>query len=85
MRWPGFGIAGSRADEMARVRNSGFACDVVGLVYGCAPCPARKTAVPHVNPLFRMWAGLPRLGIAGPRADEEAHVRVKGTQVHGAG
>ena len=85
MRKPRLGIAGSRADEMARVRNSGSTCDVVGLVYGCAPCPARKTAVPHVNPLFRMWAGLPRLGIAGPRADEEAHVRVKGTQVHGAG
>ena len=85
MRWPGFGIAGSRADEEAQARNSGFACDVAGLVYGCAPCPARKTAVPHVNPLFRMWAGLPRLGIAGSRADEEARVRIKGTRVHGAG
>ena len=78
MRWPGFGIAGSRADEMARVRNSGFACDVAGLVYGCALCPARKPAVPHVNPLFRMWAGSPRLGIAGPRADEMARVRNSG-------
>ena len=82
---PGFGIAGSRADEEARVRNSGFACDVVGLVYGCAPCSARRPAVPHVNPLFCMWAVLPRFGIAGPRADEEARVRIKGTRVHGAG
>ena len=75
---PRLGIAGSRADEEARVRNSGFACDVAGLVYGCAPCSARRPSVPHVNPLFRMWAGSPRLGIAGPRADEEARVRNSG-------
>ena len=75
---PRLGIAGPRADEEAQARNSGFACDVAGLVYGCAPCPARKPAVPHVNPLFRTWAGLPRLGIAGPRADEEARVRNSG-------
>ena len=80
---PRLGIAGPRADEMARVRNSGFACDVVGLVYGCAPCSARKPPVPQVDPLFRMWAVLPRLGIAGSRADEEARVRIKGTRVHG--
>ena len=75
---PRLGIAGSRADEMARVRNSGFACDVVGLVYGCASCSARKPAVPHVNPLFCMWAVLPRLGIAGSCADEMARVRNSG-------
>ena len=75
---PRLGIAGSRADEMARVRNSGFACDVVGLVYGCALCPARRPSVPHVNPLFCMWAVLPRFGIAGPRADEMARVRNSG-------
>ena len=75
---PRLGIAGPRADEMARVRNSGFACDVVGLVYGCVLCSAGRPSVPHVNPLFRMWAGSPRLGIAGSRADEMARVRNSG-------
>ena len=34
-------------------------------------CPACEPAVSHVGRLFRTWAGLPRLGIAGPRADEK--------------
>ena len=33
--------------------------------------PACEPAVSHVGRLFRTWAGLPRLGIAGPRADEK--------------
>jgi len=49
------------------------------------PHAGPPAAVPHVGRLFRMWAGLPRLGIAGSRADEETRVRIKGTQVHGAG
>ena len=31
--------------------------------------------VPHAGRLFRTWAGLPRLGTAGPRADEKATPR----------
>jgi len=64
------------------------ACDNdVGFNMSCVStsCLACGSPVAHVNPLFRTWAVLPRLGIAGPRADEEAHVRVKGTQVDGAG
>ena len=64
------------------------ACDNdVGSNMSCVStsCLACGSPVAHVNPLFRTWAVLPRLGIAGPRADEEARVRIKGTQVHGAG
>ena len=35
-------------------------------------CPARGPPVPHAGRLSRTWAGLPRLGTAGPRADEKA-------------
>ena len=31
--------------------------------------------VPHAGRLFRTWAGLPRLGTAGPRADEKTTPR----------
>ena len=34
--------------------------------------------VPHVGRLSLTWAGLPRLGIAGPRADKEAQAPVSG-------
>jgi len=34
--------------------------------------------IPHVGRLSLTWAGLPRLGIAGPRADEEAQAPVSG-------
>ena len=37
-----------------------------------AACPARGPPVPHAGRLSRTWAGLPRLGTAGPRADEKA-------------
>ena len=36
---------------------------------------ARGPPVPHAGRLSRTWAGLPRLGIAGPRADEKAAPR----------
>ena len=29
----------------------------------------RSPAISHVNPLFRVWAGLPTLVLAGPRAN----------------
>ena len=35
-------------------------------------CPARGPPVPHAGRLSRTWAGSPRLGTAGPRADEKA-------------
>ena len=35
-------------------------------------CPARGPPIPHAGRLSRTWAGLPRLGTAGPRADEKA-------------
>ena len=38
-------------------------------------CPARGPPVPHAGRLSRTWAGLPRLGTAGPRADEKAQAR----------
>ena len=50
------------------------ACDNdVGSNMSCVStsCLACGSPVAHVNPLFRTWAGLPRLGIAGPRADEK--------------
>ena len=34
--------------------------------------------IPHVGRLSLTWAGLPRLGIAGPRADEDAQAPVSG-------
>ena len=37
-----------------------------------AACPARGPPIPHAGRLSRTWAGLPRLGTAGPRADEKA-------------
>ena len=37
-----------------------------------AACSARGPPVPHAGRLSRTWAGLPRLGTAGPRADEKA-------------
>ena len=49
------------------------ACDNdVGSNMSCVStsCLACGSPVAHVNPLFRTWAVLPRLGIAGPRADE---------------
>ena len=39
---------------------------------------ACEPAVPHVGRLFRTWAGLPGLGIAGPRADEKAQAQNSG-------
>ena len=42
-------------------------------------CPACEPAVSHVGRLFRTWAGLPRLGIAGPRADETGQARDSGS------
>lgn len=41
-------------------------------------CHARHQRILHVGRLFRTWVGLPRLGIAGPRADEEAQAPVSG-------
>ena len=38
----------------------------------------RSPAIPHVNPLFRVWAGLPTLTLAGPRAYERAQARIRG-------
>ena len=38
----------------------------------------RSPAISHVNPLFRVWAGLPTLTLAGPGADQRAHVRMSG-------
>ena len=38
-------------------------------------CPARGPPVPHAGRLSRTWAGSPRLGTAGPRADEKAQAR----------
>ena len=38
----------------------------------------RSPAIPHVNPLFRVWAGLPTLTLAGPRAHERAQARIRG-------
>ena len=32
----------------------------------------------HVNPLSGVWAGLPKLVLAGPRADWRAGVRIGG-------
>ena len=49
------------------------ACDNdVGSNMSCVStsCLACGSPVAHVNPLFRTWAVLPRLGIAGSRADE---------------
>ena len=57
------------------------ACDNdVGSNMSCVStsCLACGSPVAHVNPLFRMWAGLPRFGIAGPRADEKGQVRNSG-------
>ena len=34
----------------------------------------RSPAISHVNPLFRVWAGLPTLVLAGPRACHRANV-----------
>ena len=35
----------------------------------------RSPAISHVNPLFHVWAGLPTLTLAGPRAHERAQAR----------
>ena len=34
----------------------------------------RSPAISHVNPLFRVWAGLPTLTLTGPRACHRANV-----------
>ena len=33
-------------------------------------------AISHVNPLFRVWAGLPTLALAGERANQRAQARI---------
>ena len=35
-------------------------------------------AISHVNPLFRVWAGLPTLALAGERANQRAQARISG-------
>ena len=39
---------------------------------------ACRPSIPHVNPLFRVWAGLPTLALAGQRANWGAQVRISG-------
>ena len=69
---PRLGTAGPRADEKAQAPHSGLARIAASLVLGCTPSFTRGPPVPHAGCLSRTRAGLPRLGTAGPRADEKA-------------
>ena len=77
---PRLGIAGPRADEKAQAPHSGFARDAASRCratssYTRSACSAHQPAIPHAGRLFHTRAALPRLGIAGPRADEAATPR----------
>ena len=45
----------------------------------------RSPAIPHVNPLFHVWAGLPTLTLAGPRAHERTQARIRGPTCEASG
>ena len=74
--WPGFEI--DHSEPQARVwrsRGRAAAHGHLDKTTWTPTCPARGPPIPHAGRLSRTWAGLPRLGTAGPRADEKAAPR----------
>ena len=77
--WPGFEI--DHSEPQARVwrsRGRAAAHGHLDKTTWTPTCPTRGLPVPHAGRLSRTWAGLPRLGTAGPRADEKAQAQNNG-------
>ena len=72
MRRPRLHIAGLRALQRAWCWAAPLLSHAGRLFRTRAAYSARGPPIPHAGRLSRTWAGLPRLGIAGPRADEKA-------------
>ena len=72
MRRPRLHIASLRALQRAWCRAAPLLSHAGRLSRTRAAYSARGPPVPHAGRLSRTWAGLPRLGTAGPRADEKA-------------
>ena len=75
MRRPRLHIAGLRALQRAWCRAAPLLSHAGRLSRTRAAYSARGPPIPHAGRLSRTWAGLPRLGTAGPRADEKAAPR----------